>query len=690
VQEAGHINFRRREARTFSFEPCDREAELYDRLSEFLKRPDTVSYGGKPNPLIILQARKILGSSTFAIAQYLRNLIERLRRQERATLAMTDDVEEMVVLAEEAGDDEDDESAPPPTAEEIAAEVIELEGLLELAESIGANAKGERLLAQLPEVLDQIVAKGGARKAVIFTESVRTQRYLAALLSQDYQGSIVLLNGSNSDDESKRLLKAWREEHAGTDRISGSRSADMKAAVVDAFRSDEKSLLIATESGAEGINLQFCSLVVNFDLPWNPQRVEQRIGRCQRYGQKIDVTVVNMLNLKNQTEARIHELLSEKFHLFDGVFGASDEVLGTLMSGLDFEREVLNIVQNCRTETEAEAEFDRLVADIKDRIDADMADARARVLETLDDDVVSKLQRRGEALSKSIPDFRKRLLILARGELPDAHVPDPAGECFDHDGKRWTTEWPLADSNDWQFFRVNDGLGRDLVERAAARAKDDFAVEMVLDPAAYPFDGQLGAPAALRGRSGWLRALKASIPTGPTVREELLVAAFDDDGSTIAPEVADRLMFAPARDVRTLASQVPVDLLEAASESAQRGFDERVKAENYAWVEEEEARLDSYARDLEIEYDAAIAEKEEEIRAKRKEARSAVLAMEDKLAFSRSIKKLEGEVDDLKMSKFEARRKARREVEDKLDAFADSLARAATFTPVMTLRWSVV
>ena len=138
---------------------------------------------------------------------------------------------------------------------------------------------------------------------MIFTESVRTQISCHGLSVNGYAGQIVLMNGSNSDPESQALYKAWQEKHKGTDAISGSRSADMKAAVVDAFRGDDKTILIATESGAEGINLQFCSLLLNFDLPWNPQRVEQRIGRCHRYGQKIDVTVVNMLNLQQPGRA---------------------------------------------------------------------------------------------------------------------------------------------------------------------------------------------------------------------------------------------------------------------------------------------------------------------------------------------------------------------------------------------------
>ena len=129
------------------------------------------------------------------------------------------------------------------------------------------------------------------------------------------------------------------ERHAGTDRVTGSRTADMRSALVDYFR-EQGQIMIATEAGAEGINLQFCSLVVNYDLPWNPQRIEQRIGRCHRYGQKHDVVVVNFLNRKNAADQRVFQLLAEKFQLFEGVFGASDEVLGAIESGVDFERRI--------------------------------------------------------------------------------------------------------------------------------------------------------------------------------------------------------------------------------------------------------------------------------------------------------------------------------------------------------------
>src|SRR5206468_3081488 len=174
---------------------------------------------------------------------------------------------------------------------------------------------------------DAQLAQGAAtlqQKAIIFTESRRTQSYLFDLLQEtEFAGKVMLFNGTNSDPTSKAIYKQWLEDHAGTDRISGSRTVDMRAALVDDFR-DRASIMIATEAAAEGVNLQFCNLVVNYDLPWNPQRVEQRIGRCHRYGQQHDVVVINFLNRENQADARVFELLDQKLKLFDGVFGASD------------------------------------------------------------------------------------------------------------------------------------------------------------------------------------------------------------------------------------------------------------------------------------------------------------------------------------------------------------------------------
>jgi SNF2 family DNA or RNA helicase len=175
-------------------------------------------------------------------------------------------------------------------------------------------------------------------------------------------------------DEAHRLRNVYKPSNviANTLKLA---LANMRSALVDYFR-EEGRIMIATEAGAEGINLQFCSLVVNYDLPWNPQRIEQRIGRCHRYGQKHDVVVVNFLNRKNAADQRVFHLLSEKFQLFEGVFGASDEVLGAIESGVDFEKRINDIYQHCRKHEEIKSAFDQLQLELSLEINESMTVTR--------------------------------------------------------------------------------------------------------------------------------------------------------------------------------------------------------------------------------------------------------------------------------------------------------------------------
>lgn len=694
VQEAGHINFRKRHAVTFRFEPSETEQELYEALSEYLRDPMTIAYGGRNNPLVLLQARKVLGSSTFAVARYLDNLVERLRQKRPATIEMMQeledfdelDLDEFEELVDEANEPQPEYTDPDKLANELAL----VEAMRDLAHSITENAKGEKLIENLPIVLDEIEAKGGQRKAVIFTESTRTQRYLADLLSDNgYDGQVVLMNGSNSDPESREIYRRWKEKHADTDRISGSRTADMKAAIVEAFKSDEKSILIATESGAEGINLQFCSLLINYDLPWNPQRIEQRIGRCHRYGQLVDVTVVNMLNMKNGTEARIHELLEQKLHLFDGVFGASDEVLGILTDGIDFEREVLRIVQNCRSAEEADQEFDELTAKIQDSIDADMEMARAKALEHLDADVVSKLHRRDQLLAEIVPEFERRLLMVANGMLPGAQFPSPDSRCFDYHGKRWTTNWKEADEHDWQFFRANEGLGAQLIQEALSPKEDRAPSSLIFHPSAYAYTGQLGGVADLGGQSGWLRVLKAVMPVEDAPVEEIIVVVLTDTGELLPPAVGDKLMMAPAISQGTASEAVPTDQLDAVQGEAFKSFSKRVRDESYKMMLEEEERLSRYASDMELEIQAKISALEEEMREIDRAARNPHLSMDEGIKLKRDKRKLQNQRDDLVLGQHEQKRKVRDEIDARIDEIEAMLMREPRVEEVMTLRWQV-
>ena len=371
-----------------------------------------------------LVLRKLLASSTFAIAGALTSISNRLKaklRKQNTPEPLEDelnqDYEALNETAEEWGDDQPPELLSDEDRKAIEAEIADLDEFARLATSIDHNAKGKALLKALRIAMNKATELKAAQKAIIFTESRRTQDYLVRVLADSpWKDGIVLFNGSNTDDRSKQIYAAWLERHQGTDRVSGSRTADMRSALVDYFR-EQGQIMIATEAGAEGINLQFCSLVVNYDLPWNPQRIEQRIGRCHRYGQKHDVVVVNFLNRKNEADQRVFQLLSEKFQLFEGVFGASDEVLGAIESGVDFEKRINDIYQRCRKTEEIKTAFDQLQLELNLEINQAMTTTRRKLLENFDDEVREKLRVQDEASRAVLTRFEQLLMRLTRHEV---------------------------------------------------------------------------------------------------------------------------------------------------------------------------------------------------------------------------------------------------------------------------------
>jgi superfamily II DNA or RNA helicase len=690
VQQAGLIKYTERVPLTFQFEASDDEMQLYNAVSAYLQRTDTIAFGDRPNALVTLIVRKILGSSTSAVSETLGKIIDRLKAKERPSIEIAADIETADEIAEELAEENNaaqEAEEPPIDPKKLAAEIAELEGYRALSLRIGKNAKGGALINALPDALEQIEGKGGNRKAVIFTESVRTQRYLAELLEQHgYAGEIVLLNGSNSDPASQELYKDWLERHKGTDAISGSRTADMKAAVVEAFR-DRKTILIATESGAEGINLQFCSLVINFDLPWNPQRVEQRIGRCHRYGQKIDVTVVNFLNLKNRAEQRVYELLDQKFKLFAGVFGASDEVLGVIERGVDIERRILEIVQKARDEDAINAEFDKLQEDLQAQIDGQVLDARKRLLENLDEQVVRQLKTRNGEIQRNMTHFDRSLLLVARAELPQARFHDDDERRFDYEGDTYTTEWPLADREGWKFFRLIEGtLAPQLVERAKVRQYDG-ARHLRFEYGAYR--GVMGDVQGLRGCKGWLRISKLRIATPALTREHLVLSVLPDDKNReIHFETMERLMAVPAEDAGA-AADVPAAELQRLESVRRQQLLEMAEQENAEWLDEENEKLDAYADDLERAFEMEVKGLEAEIKEAKKALRGSNLPMAEKLAEKRRIGTLETRRDKMKAEFFDRRAQIRAEVDAMLDRIQESLKMEPTMTPLFTIHWEV-
>ena len=362
---ADYMHFVKRICRTVDFKLSPDEIELYERVNLFLKGDALYSIPTSNRGLIILVIRKLMASSSFALVETFEVLKKRLEKLYEGTRST--DAQEGFDLFWSFVEDEIDESGFEETEDEdttaqkayIQAELDKVNAIIDVAKRIKTNSKVTALKQALEIGFSYQRDNGIAQKAVVFTESKRTQKYIAAELRKSgySEDDILLFNGDFNDTMTKEIYRAWQVKNFGNANYG--RSVEYKHAIVDYFKEHAK-ILICTDAGSEGLNLQFCNTVINYDLPWNPMKIEQRIGRCHRYGQQNDVAAINLLNTQNEADKRVYEILSKKFELFEGVFGASDIALGALESGTSFEKMVLDIYQSCNTTTEFRKAFDKL------------------------------------------------------------------------------------------------------------------------------------------------------------------------------------------------------------------------------------------------------------------------------------------------------------------------------------------
>ena len=359
-----YIKFAKRECRTFTFELSRDEMCLYARVNEFLQRPHLYSLPDANRNLLTLVVRKLLASSSFALIETFETIRTRLQKLYEGTKATdaSEDFDFFLQYLEDEIDEIEEEEDPDDVFEkqQIEEELREVEAIIADAEKITENAKMKALREALDAAFTTQKEQGIPEKVVIFTESKRTQKYIREeLVSCGYdEEDIVLFNGDNNDERTKEIYRVYRiKNHGG---VKYSTSVEMKHAIVDYFENNAK-ILILTDAGSEGLNLQFCNSIINYDLPWNPMKIEQRIGRCHRYGQQNTVVALNLLNASNAADQRVYDILSNKLELFNSVFGSSDIALGVLESGMNFEQEILKIYQECKSSGDIKRAFDKFV-----------------------------------------------------------------------------------------------------------------------------------------------------------------------------------------------------------------------------------------------------------------------------------------------------------------------------------------
>ena len=672
-QVTAYVPYTKRHAMVEPFDPGESEDELYQLVSEYLQRPNLQALPPSQRSLMTLVLRKLLASSSFAIAGALTSIANRLRARLAAnepTVSLEEELDEDYEALDETAEEWEDDAVEPLTADDrkaMMAEIADLEEFTRIALSIDHNSKGRALLKALEVAFAKARELGAAEKAIIFTESRKTQSYLLRLLSgSPYAEGIVLFNGTNTDDSSKAIYARWVEKRKGSDKISGSRTADMRSALVDYFR-EEGRIMIATEAGAEGINLQFCALVVNYDLPWNPQRIEQRIGRCHRYGQKHDVVVVNFLNRKNEADLRVFQLLDEKFQLFRGVFGCSDEVLGAIESGVDFEKRIANIYQTCRKPEQIKTAFDQLQLELNFEITEAMTATRRKLLENFDDEVRDKLKVRDEDSKAFLNRFERQLIQLTQHELKEhaRFINDSAFELLSQpfsdaaDVPLGLYELPRR-SGEAHLYRLSHPLAEQVVSRAKSHDLPLSEVEFRY----ADHEGRITILEPLRGQSGRLTVSLFTVESMDQAEDHLIFAANTDAGVMLDEDQAKRLLTLPASVKGAMLNFPATPEIEAFAKKRCFEIQRTISERNARFYEAEADKLDGWADDLKVGLERDIKEMDRVIKEARRAAITA-LTLEEKLVHQKRIKQLEAARSDKRRSLFEA--------QDEIDAHRTSL-----------------
>ncbi|MEW6671826.1 MAG: SNF2-related protein [Thermodesulfobacteriota bacterium] len=713
-QVVEYVRYTERRLITRPFKPTEQEHKLYEQVSKFLQRDNYALPSGQRH-LLILLVRKVLASSPVAVAGTLEIMRNRLIKLRKDYLDNAGAVERIIIsddfdddLLDEILEDEEDLDVEIPKDQleqvnengveidikRLNAEIDELNDYIRWAHSVGVDTKAQALIKALEIGFSKLAEMGATQKAVIFTESRRTQAYLKGFLEANgYAGNVLTFNGTNRESDSTVIYNAWFEANRDTGRASGSRPVDIRTAIIDHFANSAK-IMIATEAAAEGINLQFCSLVINFDLPWNPQRIEQRIGRCHRYGQKHDVVVINFLNERNEADRRVYELLNQKFNLFTGVFGVSDDVLGSIESGVDFERRVLDIYQQCRTSEEIQAAFERLQADLEDQIQIKMKDTRRLLLEHFDEEVHDRLkvnltgtQERLDRIQKMFWDVTRHILeknaefddVALTFDLKESPIDEaPAGK------------YHLISKNRQNIpglflYRLSHPLGEHVIHDA--KIKDCKPALIQFDISGHP--ARISVVENLKGKSGWM-LLQQLIIDSFEREEYLLFSTFDDSGANLDQEACEKI-FNCAGTVTgsAIISETAKKRLQADAQRHCQATIARSLEENHRHFNEARDQLDKWAEDMELAAQKELDDNKRQIRELQRLSRQAP-TINEQHELQEKISKLEQKKRKLREKIFDIEDEISEKRDRLVEALEKRMQQKTQTNTLFQIRWSVV
>ncbi|MFN0203958.1 MAG: SNF2-related protein [Bacteroidia bacterium] len=687
------VPYRERVPITQKFVPTTDEQQLYNHVLEYLRSDTIYALPSSQRHLMESVMFKLLGSSSFAISKTLEALIKRLK-----TLLATSKVveEEIISWFEEEYENYDDEreeieeekdaSFTEITAldkEKIEKEIENLTEYLNLAKRITHNEKGEKLVVALDTGFAKLKELGANQKALIFTESTRTQQYIFERLSKEkYKGKTLLFNGTNNDESSNAIYKKWVADKNNYGKLTYSKNVDIRNALVDAFKSDEYQIMIATEAAAEGINLQFCSMVVNYDLPWNPQRIEQRIGRCHRYGQLHDVVVVNFLNSENEVENRVFELLEQKYNLFQGVFGASDHVLGSIENGVDFEKRMIEAYKKCRTKNEIDTYFKALEEEFKEAINQRIKEVQSILFENFEGSVINKLRITYSDTKTFLEKFEKWLWEITRyylTQLASFEAEDFTFTLLDS-GEKYTLNKKRSDA---KHYRIQSEVAQKLLAKAKAEKteKAHFVFDLTFSPIRY------NELEKLKGTKGLLKVSNLAVNSEIEQHDTLILTAITKDNRVLAEQNVRDLLNLPLH-IETFAKS-NTDALEKQHQTNKKAKLEHLEKTDAAFMQREFTKFERWADDKIRALEIDLKEERKKLKMLEREQHKENILAEELIELQEKISKIKRKCSRLRQEIYDREEEINAQRDDMISEAKTKLTRTIKEDELFTVSFEI-
>ncbi|HZL16475.1 MAG TPA: SNF2-related protein [Polyangia bacterium] len=646
--------FAKRLCRLFKYTMDPDERALYEDVTRWLLEPDLVAFSGGSRHLLLLGFHRRMASSTAALAASLERVCARLDYIVRG-----EPVEDVAVREFLADLEEDEEDIEPEVAAASAAQAdsgrarIVLERVRTFAgraRRLGPGAKAGALLQALKQL--------GERKVLVFTESIATQDFLFELLVANgfAPTDVTLFRGTNDSPRATQALEWWLRENSAREKVG--RDIAVRLALVHEFKNRSR-VMIATEAGAKGLNLQFCDVVVNYDLPWNPQRIEQRIGRCHRYGQEHDiVTVVNFISTDNEADQLTFEILARKLDLFGRVLDASDHVLhepatdapeaiaGSL--GLAVERELERIHEQARSKEQLVRELEGLRDDVDGRrrtVEDGWHRAASLIQSRLDEDVQRVFRRIRDALPESLAGVDRAVERVVSAYLEARSIPHHRSEkdgriLLDVDGARLV----IGSAKGFEGAEPLH-LGHSLVGEAIEDARRVSAeVKGIL---VIPTNASRRVR-ELHGRRGRLVIAKVAYAGFEPVDRLIVLAA--SERRMLDSELARELVTLPMESTPSdIPADTPDELIEDAIDEAVFLDQEEVEAGERTRFDAALARLERSVEDRMLILRRRLSELEQR-KGNALAERNRALSVEAREGAERTLGKLEEEGSELEMA----------------------------------------